>query len=140
MKMKKYLLFLLTIFVHFSCGEYVHETIPSRSVNINISMRDANYYKLNHYGGYLYLTGGVSGIIVYRLDETTFKAYDRACPYDWEKTDSWLWVEPSGLTIIDSCCGSRFNIIDGTVINGPAKLPLKYYRTSFDGMMLRIYN
>ena len=138
--MKKIALFFILALVCNACGEYVHETVPYRPVDITISMGDPNYYKLNHHGGYLYLTGGVSGIIVYRLNDYTFKAYDRACPYDWEDPDSWLWVEPSGLTIYDSCCGSRYNIIDGTVVNGPSKLPLKYYRANFDGMLLRIRN
>lgn len=134
------MLFLIVIFISNACGEYVHETVPYKRVDITISVGDANYYKLNHHGGYLYLTGGVSGIIVYRLNDYTFKVYDRACPYDWEKQDSWLWVEPGGLMIYDSCCGSRFNIIDGTVMNGPARLPLKYYKATFDGMLLRIRN
>ncbi|MDL2231077.1 Rieske (2Fe-2S) protein [Bacteroidales bacterium OttesenSCG-928-L19] len=133
------ILFLFLLFFLGSC-EYVHETIPNVAVNITIQPNSAAYYQLNHYGGHVYLTGGVSGIIVYRLNDNTFKAYDRACPHDWESYDSWLWVEDSGLTIYDSCCGSRFNIIDGTVINGPAVLPLKYYRANYDGMTLRIRN
>ena len=138
--MKKIVLFFIALFLCQACGKYIHPTIPNVFVDITISMGDANYYKLNHHGGYLYLTGGVSGIIVYRLNDYTFKAYDRACPYDWENRDSWLWVEASGLTVYDSCCDSRFNIIDGTVVNGPANLPLKYYKATFDGMLLRIHN
>ena len=138
--MKKITLFFIIAFIFNACGVPIHEKIPTVPVDITISLGDANYYKLNQYGGHLYLTGGVSGIIVYRLNDYTFKAYDRACPYDWENPDSWLWVEDDGLMIYDSCCGSRFNILDGTVVNGPANLPLKYYRATFDGMLLRIYN
>jgi Rieske Fe-S protein len=46
----------------------------------------------------------------------------------------------SGISAIDSCCNSRFSIIDGSVINGPATRPLYQYRTLFDGNALRIYN
>lgn len=137
--MKKITLFFIITLVCNACVDNGLSDIPRRNVDITISIGDPNYYMLNHDGGYLYLTGGVNGIIVYRMLDQ-FKAYDRACPYDWANSDSWLWYEPSELTIHDSCCGSRFNIIDGTVINGPAKHPLRYYRTSFDGMLLRIYN
>ena len=137
--MKKIALLLIITLLCGACGNYQHDTIPYRKVDITLSVGDPNYYMLNHDGGYLYLTGGVNGIIVYRM-LNEFKAYDRACPYDWENSNSWLCYEPSELMIHDSCCGSRFNIIDGTVMNGPARHPLKYYRTSFDGMLLRIYN
>lgn len=133
------ILFLSLFFLSGSC-EYIHDTIPNVAVDFTIYPNHANYYQLNHYGGHVYVTGGVSGIIIYRLNENTFKAYDRSCPHDWENLESWLWVEDSGLTIYDSCCGSRFNIIDGTVINGPAEVPLKYYRATYDGMTLRIRN
>lgn len=138
--MKKIALFYIATLFCTACGGYEHPTVPYASVDFTISVGDPNHYKLNHDGGYEYLTGGVRGIIVYRLNNYTFKAYDRACPYDWEEPDSWLWVDPSGLMVCDSCCGSLFNIIDGTVVSGPARFPLKYYRATFDGMLLRIHN
>lgn len=117
-----------------------HPTIPEVKVNFTIYPNNVDYVNLNYYGGYMYFTGGVAGIVVYRLDNTTFFAYDRACPYDWEEHDAWIWVEESGLTLIDRHCGSRFNILDGSVISGPAKYPLKMYRTRYDGMILKVYN
>lgn len=122
------------------CKGYEHETIPSVKVNITIYPDNVNYLSLNHIGGYVYLTGGVAGIIVYRLDQTTFMAYDRACSYDWEDTDAWICVADDGLTLVDENCGSRFNILDGSVINGPAQYPLYFYKTTYDGRRLRIYN
>ncbi|MBP5710190.1 MAG: hypothetical protein J6W84_04365 [Bacteroidales bacterium] len=122
------------------CGGYKHATIPEVDVNFTIYPNDASYAALNHIGGYMYFTGGVAGIVIYRLDGGTFLAYDRACPYDWEDKEAWIKVESSGLTLIDEHCGSRFNILDGGVIEGPAQFPLKCYKTRFDGMVLRVYN
>lgn len=122
------------------CDGYEHDTIPNVKVNFTIYPNDVTYYNLNYIGGYEYFTGGVAGIIVYRVDLSTFVAYDRACPHDWEDPDAWLSVDESGLMIVDPHCGSRFNILDGSVIDGPSKFILKYYKTSFDGRRLRIYS
>jgi hypothetical protein len=44
-----------------------------------------------------------------------------------------------GLTVIDSTCGSRFILIDGSVYSGPATKSLKSYRTTcFNGEVLHI--
>ena len=131
---------MIAILLFCGCNGYEHETIPNVKVNFTIYPDNVNYYNLNYIGGYEYLTGGVAGIIVYRIDYSTFIAYDRACPYDWEDPEAWLEVDESGLMIVDPHCGSRFNILDGSVIDGPAKYNLKYYRTSYDGRRLRIYN
>lgn len=120
------------------CDNY-DNPIPRVPVDFTIYPNDITYYRLNTYGGYEYLTGGVNGIIVYRLDEWTFFAYDRACPYDFEEADSWLYVAPDGLRLVDSLCGSTFNILDGSVLSGPSRWPARKYNTRFDGMRLRIY-
>lgn len=129
---------MLTLLV--GCNRYDHPTIPYADVDFYIYPNDALHYRLNTVGGYEYFTGGVNGIIVYRLDQWTFYAYDRACPYDWEEAGSWLWVDPSGLLLVDSLCGSTFNILDGNVVSGPAKYPARKYNTHFDGMRLRVYS
>ena len=122
------------------CDMYNHPTIPNARVDFVIYPNDVMYYRLNTYGGYEYFTGGVNGIVVYRLDEWNFMAFDRACSYDWEEHDSWLWVAPDGLRLIDSLCGSTFNILDGNVLGGPAVYPARRYATRFDGARLRIYS
>lgn len=138
--LKRDFISLMLILTVCSCGGYKHSTIPDVDVNFTIYPNDAAYAPLNHIGGYMYLTGGVAGIIVYRLDVSTFLAYDRACPYDWEDTNAWICVDESGLTLSDANCGSQFNILDGGVISGPSPYPLKPYKTRFDGMILRVYN
>ena len=49
-------------------------------------------------------------------------------------------MHPSNIMLVDSLCGSLYNILDGTVISGPAKWPLREYRTRYDGYQLRVYN
>ncbi len=131
---------LLACVVLISCDNYNHQTIPYKKVDFTIYPNDVMYYKLNAYGGYEYFTGGVNGIIVFRLDEWTFYAYDRACSYDWEDSGSWIKMHDNGIMLVDSLCGSVFNILDGSVISGPAKWPLRKYNTRYDGQRLRIYS
>lgn len=131
---------LLTVLVFTACDNINHPTIPYRKVDFTIYPNDVMYYRLNTYGGYEYFTGGIGGIIVFRLDEWTFKAYDRSCSFDWEETGSWIWMHPSGIMLVDSLCGSVYNILDGTVISGPARWPLREYHTRYDGVRLRVYN
>ncbi|MCR4680017.1 MAG: hypothetical protein K5636_00185 [Bacteroidales bacterium] len=139
--MKKILFVLIGLLPLLVCCDfYNHPTIPNAKVDFYIYPNDVMYYQLNTYGGYIYLTGGVNGIIVYRLDEWNFNAFDRACSYDWKEQESWLFVAPDGLRLIDSLCGSTFNILDGNVLGGPAKYPARRYNTHFDGMRLRVYS
>ena len=121
------------------CGKN-ENPIPKVYVNFWIYPNDVSYLDLNYYGGHMYFTGGVSGIVVYRLGDWEFTAFDRACPYDWDHEDSWIWVEPDGITLRCQRCNSLFNILDGGVITGPAKFPLRQYYTKFDGMRLRVHS
>jgi len=131
---------LMSMLLLMSCDNINHPTIPYKKVDFTIYPNDVMYYKLNTYGGYEYFTGGVNGVVVYRLDEWSFYAFDRACSFDWDNPDSWLWMHPNGIMLVDSCCGSVFNILDGSVISGPARYPLRQYYTRYDGWQLRVYN
>lgn len=122
------------------CNFYNHPTIPYTKVDFTIYPNDVMYYQLNNFGGYVYVTGGINGIIIYRLDQWTFYAYDRACPYDWEEPGSWLYVADDGLRLVDSLCGCTFNILDGNPLSGPCHYPARKYNCRFDGVRLRVYS
>ncbi len=133
---------LITILVSAVSCEKVesHQSIPTVPVDLYLDINSTFYIELSTVGGWLYLTGGYKGILVYRLSPDEFVAYDRACPYDPSITNSIIELDNSNLICQDTVCGSKFLIIDGSVHEGPATLPMKYYRTSFDGSVLRIYN
>ncbi|HBG71927.1 MAG TPA: hypothetical protein DHV29_10220 [Bacteroidales bacterium] len=132
-------LVLIASFIFSSC-EKDEDRIPYVPVNIYIDINNANYNDLNAIGGYIYLTGGYKGLIVYRASYESFVAIERACPYHPNGDCERLVVESSGLTISDSVCGSRFIITDGSVVNGPSKRPALTYNTLYDGFYIRIYN
>ncbi len=141
---KKYtqivLLLILILGTPFSCRDKDENLIPYVTVDFTIDILSTFYTELTSVGGYVYLTGGYKGILIYRLSMEEFLAYDRCCSYEPREPCERIQMEPSGLTMIDSCCGSRFIILDGTPIEGPATRMLRQYRTMFDGRYLRVYN
>ena len=132
------LLFWLLLPVN-SCNKNSDDYIPNVAVDIYMNISSTQYTRLATVGGWEYITGGVKGLIVYRKSTTEFVALERNCTYK-PSQGCRVQVESSGLTVIDSCCMSRFIIIDGSVVNKPATVPLKQYRTAFDGTYLHIYN
>jgi len=120
-----------------SCGDRLH-TIPHTKVNFTVSI---NTNKLIHSGGYEYFTGGINGVFVYRLDMSTFLAYDRACPYDWED-NGYVIYNQATLQLVCEACGSTFNILDGSPMNNSkANNFLRPYNTRLiDDMTLHVYN
>jgi nitrite reductase/ring-hydroxylating ferredoxin subunit len=136
MKIRLALFFLFTI---ISCKDK-NETVPNTFVDIFIYTNNPEYVRLNSPGGWVYVQGGLKGIIVYRSSNDEFKAYERSCPYQVEKACQTV-VTSDNVTIADtSCCGSNFNISDGGVSKGPASQGLRQYQTTFGNGVLHIYN
>lgn len=134
------IIFLTIAFLLFSCKKENQQTIPDVAVSFRIDPTSALYSDLNPIGGWVYVTGGYRGILLYHLSQDEFLAFDRACPYDYEKPAAQVEIESSGITLIDSCCLSRFIILDGSPFAGPARNSLKQYRTSYDGNYLYVFN
>ena len=109
-------------------------------MNIYIYTTDAEFADLNAVAGWIYLTGGAKGIVVYRLSQDEFMAYDRNCTYQPSESDAIIEVDQTGIAAVDNSCGSRFLLTDGSILEGPASDILKRYQTTFDGNLLRIYN
>lgn len=130
----------LLLFLH-SCDKDEEERIPDVAVNISININKPSYSELRATGGWVYLTGGSKGIIVYRFSSDEFMAYDRHCTYKPEENCGRARVDSSDIKIhCRDCHGSEYSIADGSVLKGPASRPLRRYSTSFDGSIVRIYN
>ncbi len=126
-------LFLVSFFLFFiSCNESKNP-IPVVPVDFYIHIdSDPSFYNLQTIGGYVYVTGGVSGILIYRSSTDEFKAYERACPYDPDCGK--IYVDEGSLNAVDStCCKSEFSLLlDGAVSKGPAQFPLRQYQCIYD--------
>lgn len=121
-----------------SCGDEEDESlIPYVYVNFTIYPNTLDYIPD---GGYIYVTGGYKGIIIYRNTHDEFLAFERACPHDPLVDGARVEVESSGIIAADPVCGSRFILTDGSPIQGPATVSLKQYRTRYDGYSLIVSN
>jgi nitrite reductase/ring-hydroxylating ferredoxin subunit len=130
------LLFLLPVVCGYGQAD---EPIPFANFSeIIINLTFPEYRTLKSDGGYVEIDGGVRGIIVYRLDATTFIAYERNCPYRPNEACARVDVDISKIFLIDRCCGSNFSLADGYVTNGPAMYPLRKYRAQLAGSTLTI--
>jgi nitrite reductase/ring-hydroxylating ferredoxin subunit len=131
---------ILSLAITGCSKEEKRNEIPVVGVSFVIDPNSTEYLELNGVGGWVTLTGGYRGIIVYRKSISEFMAFERACPYDWELTEARVEVDASGLTATCPSCQSKFILIDGTPYEGPTHYPLKEYQTQFDGTLLYISN
>ncbi|HEY6160595.1 MAG TPA: hypothetical protein VI112_05210 [Bacteroidia bacterium] len=133
-------LFLTGIAGLMSCHKE-SDPIPNVPVNIYVNTSDPNFVNLNAVGGWVYITGGNRGIIVYRKSQTEFMAIERTCAYKPSESNARVEVDTStNIFLQDPSCGSKFLITDGSLQNGPATGPLRHYNTAFDGVTIHIYN
>lgn len=140
MYLPRILALLFTIALLVGCKRDRPGGVPLTPVDIAINVNNPAYVDLAVPGGWLYLTGGSLGIIVYRRSPDEFVAMDRHCPYQTEELCR-VFVDDSEVIARDTlCCGSAFLITDGSVTQGPSALSLQRYNTSFNGTTLRIYN
>ncbi len=123
-----------------ACQKQDTSAVPYVPVSILINIQNSDYSALKTVGGYVYVTGGSKGIIVYRSDLNTFKAYDRHCPYQPKNSCSFLKVDVDAMTTIDTCCTSKFVLQDNSIFSGPSSLKMQEYATSFDGNIVSINN
>lgn len=126
--------------VLFGCRKEEQGGVPYTQVDFTINVNNPAYADIQVPGGWLYLTGGSQGILVYRRSIDEFMAFDRHCPYQ-PGDNCRVSVDSTEVIARDAdCCGSAFLIIDGSVTQGPAATSLKQYHTLFNGTNLRIYN
>ena len=104
------------------------DDIPRVYVHKEINLNSYDYRALNNFGGYVYISGGVRGIIIFRKSTNQYLAFERDCPYQPQDSCALVSVDPSTLYMIDTCCSSEFDF-DGNPIAGPAKFPLLQYNT-----------
>ena len=124
--MKK--LFLLTIitFSFFSCTKSGN-VIPNVSVNFQDAITDPRLSPLNVPGGAVLINGyGVAGLILYREADDSYACYDRCSTVNPQNACA-VTLDAGGFTVTDPCSGSKFSLIDGTPVKGPATKALKAY-------------
>jgi len=134
------LLPIIIILAVFGCeGNQNFSPVPDVPVNVEVNLNDIGNVALRQIGGYVYIDGGVMGIIVYRKSQNVYKAFDRNCTYESTSSDAIVSFHSSGFYIEDTSCGSVFDT-DGFPTGGPAEYPLKEYQVSQASDILFITN
>jgi nitrite reductase/ring-hydroxylating ferredoxin subunit len=120
----------IVLFIAMFDNSYAQASFPPVTINLNYPQ----YQRLRLDGGYQYVDDvGMRGVIIYRLDETTYIAYERLCSFE---DDAIVSVDGSGLFM--KGCQSTYDFSDGRPSGGPAFRPLLRYRTSLTGQTLVI--
>ncbi len=143
--MKKIVLITLVFFTLFySCKKKStnasENPVPSVPVNLTIYPNDPLNFKLQAIGGWIYINGGINGIILYHKSQQEFIAIERTSSYLPDNPSAKVVVMSDNFTCRDTISDSRWQIIDGTVTKGPAQWGLRLYGTTFDGNVLKIKN
>ena len=116
----------------------VQDNIAYQTVNITVYPNDPLYFKIQTVGGWIYINGGVNGIIVYRKTNTNsptdFIALERTSTALPNDPNARVKVQSDNFTLKDSISGSKWQLFNGAVISGPATLNLRQYNATFDGI------
>lgn len=122
--------------------------IPKAPVNITIDLNLPSYMHLAAPGSYMYLEGGVTGVILVHDFDDAWYAYERACPYEPLNDCSRIWGDSVELDLrcgkfvngkFTSCCDSKFNFA-GMPMQGKARTRLAQYFVDRSGNIVQIIN
>ena len=148
-KILSYGLIITASLLFFGCREtLVNPNYPSGVINFTIYPNQLHYQELNTVSGFMYLTSDPEstsrGIIVYRLSQDEFLAYDRLPPNEpnacCDSQGNCTRLVVDFPFVIDNCNQIKYNILNGSIVEGEGIYPLIQYHTSYNGTELHIYN
>lgn len=135
MRKNNFRLIIFSFFTLISGFTYSQASFPEITVNLNYPQ----FQKLKLDGGYVYLEGGgLKGIILYRANENSYLAFERACPHHPNESCAIVQVDGSTLFMVDRCCNSSFSFSDGQPTSGPCQRALLQYRVELNGSTLKV--
>lgn len=135
--MKRWLL-ILPLLLFAACKPENCNTPFGQGATIDLTdPQFSNIY--NHAGGTVVISCGHKGVIVRCAGFGQYAAFECACPKDHD-----VRMEPDSkddaLMLTCGACGSRFEIINGTPLEGSATSCMLYqYGVAVEGTLLSIY-
>ena len=143
MKLLKLTCFSILLLAVFTCKKDSSDSdVPNTLVDVTLYLTQPGFSNLGTVGNWMYVSGGVKGIVVYQRAQDDFVAIERNCTYQSSNSSAIVSVDSTNVFLKDASCGSKFYLNDASVANGPATVPLKKYNTSYNPTtrMLHIYN
>lgn len=143
--MKRTFLLMLLVGLCLSCRKAkkqntVDHPVPYVPVDITIYPNDPLFFKVQAISGWMYIDGGINGIVLYRKSEEEFVALERTSSHLPNDARARVQVMNDNFTLIDTISNSRWRMFDGVVSQGPAEWALRVYGTSYNGNSLKIRN
>lgn len=131
------LLALLALFA--GCEKWSSCRVPIGDATCQIDPNSPLYPGLNIVGGYEYIVGGYSGIVVSRTGMYDFRAYERSCPVDTGRLEM---AEGFGNIVLECPkCHARFNTYDCCPLQGSStSCFIAEYNAYYSGGILYISN
>lgn len=129
------LLFVTVVFSFCKKNNTTQSNVPYQPVNVKVYPNDPLNSKLQAVGGWIYVAGGVNGIIVYRQTQTgtsDFIAIERTSTYLPNDANAKVRVQTDNFTLKDSVSNSKWQLNNGAVLSGLATLPLRQYAATYD--------
>jgi hypothetical protein len=155
--LKKISLFIviagLFYLVNAGCDKDDGDRLPLPPVDIIIDPNSTIYQEINVVGGWMYLgeQDGVMppsrGIIVYRLSNEQFMAFERTPPFKPDSCCNDAKTVCTALVVgnyypfaMDTCTQSKYLILDGSPVSGPSTMTLSMFVAEYDGHLLYIHD
>ena len=132
-------LLLALVLIASGCRDRNTNRVPDVPVNIAINIYQPDFFNLTVPSGWVYITGGSRGIIVFRTSNNEFVALERHSPYQPEDNCAVV-VDDDNVLVSDPCSDSQWLISDGTIVQGPTTFALETYQASFQDPILYITN
>jgi nitrite reductase/ring-hydroxylating ferredoxin subunit len=121
----------LVVFLATGCRDR-NTVLPEQSFYIQFNVNEPAFFDLTVPSGWVYYNGSEVDLILYRATLDEVIAYDSRSTHDID-AQCLVAVTDDNVIIEDPCSGSQWIITDGSVITGPASLPLLTYEVSFNG-------
>ena len=123
----------LLLLLYFGCKEEISPVSPIPDVvvqeQVNLNSVSTQELKLGD-GRFIYISGGIRGIILYRKSTDIYLAFERKSPYRMEDTCGVITVPSSRFYMEDTCHKCTFGW-DGRPQSGPCRDILKQYKVQF---------
>lgn len=137
----KNLFLFLSIILLLGCtnSNKTNDCFPFIPVNISVNLDLPEFIDLRIPGNSDYTVGGQNGIVIYNINGTQFKAFDRACPN--HITNCAPMEVENNIRLKCSCGGTEYNILNGKPLSGEGTCFAKeYFVENLNGTVLRITN
>ncbi len=120
------------------------QLVPYVPVDYTISLANPNMAGLNGVGGFAYIANvGYKGILIFKISNDTYYAYDRACTYMPLEVCHKISIDSTNsFAAVCACCTSKFAMDGGLVLSNPATRGLTRYKVEYLSSLysLRISN